>query len=124
MSNELTPEEVIKALRCDHPSLECESCEYNTGDDCNYKRMTDDAAEIIEKLQKQLPRWISVNDKLPENSKTVLCWYEYYHWSKKAVLPEYGLGYCFNGYWGGDASTGYDTKVLFWMPLPEPPKED
>ena len=46
--------ELIKALRCDHPSCDCESCEYNTGEDCNYKRMTDEAADAIEELQKEI----------------------------------------------------------------------
>lgn len=66
-------------------------------------------------------QWISVEDRLPENGVDVLCWYEYYHWSKEKVLPEYGIGYCFNGMWGGEVSNGRDCNVLYWMPLPEPP---
>ena len=75
-------------------------------------------------LEKQIPRWISVDERLPEDGKDVLCWYEYYHWSKDKVLPEYGIGYYIYGYWGGEVSNGRDCKVLYWCPLPAPPKED
>ena len=70
-----------------------------------------------------LPRWVSADEQLPENFRPVLCWYEYYHWSDRKMLPEYGVGYCVNGRWGGEVSNGIDAKVLFWMLLPEPPKE-
>ena len=82
------------------------------------------AADAIEELQAAVPRWISVEERLPEDYKTVLCWYEYYHRSKEKVLPEWGIGYIINGRWGGDVSNGRDCKVLYWCPLPEPPKED
>ena len=66
--------------------------------------------------------WISVDDALPANDVYVLCWYEYYHWSQSKILPEYGIGYCVNGYWGGEVSNGRDAKVLYWRPLYEPPE--
>jgi len=80
-----------------------------------------EAADAIEKLSK--PRWVSVNERLPEDGVSVLCWYEYYHWSKEKVLPEYGIGYQYHGQWGGEAGTGRDCNVIAWMPLQEPPKE-
>lgn len=67
--------------------------------------------------------WIPVTERLPKDFEYVLCWYEYYHWSKKKILPEYGIGYVINGRWGGEVTNGKDCKVLAWMPLPEPPKE-
>ena len=66
--------------------------------------------------------WVSVEDRLPTNLEPVLCWHEYYHWSKGKVLPEYGIGYCNNGYWGGEVMNGREAKVLYWMPLPQPPE--
>lgn len=67
--------------------------------------------------------WIPVTERLPKDYESVLCWYEYYHWSKEKILPEYGIGYVINGRWGGEVTNGKDCKVLAWMPLPEPPKE-
>lgn len=71
-----------------------------------------------------MAEWISVKDRLPENYIPVLCWYEYYHWSENNVLPEYGIGYCIDGKWGGEVSIGLSANVLYWMPLPEPPMEE
>ena len=76
------------------------------------------------RLEEKLPRWIPVTERLPEEDTDVLCWYEYYHWSAEKVLPEYGIGHCWNGRWGGEVSTGRECKVLAWMPLPQPPKEE
>ena len=77
-------------------------------------------------LLKSVPKWIPVTERLPEDKQTCLIWYEYYHCSLKMVLPEYGIGFYLSmcDMWYGDPSTGKDVKVLYWMPLPAPPKED
>lgn len=67
-------------------------------------------------------RWIPVEERLPESCVDVLCWYEYYHWTPEKVLPEYGIGYWWNGMWCGEVANGRERRVLYWMPLPEPPK--
>ncbi|MBQ9719708.1 MAG: DUF551 domain-containing protein [Oscillospiraceae bacterium] len=72
---------------------------------------------------KTIQQWIKPSDKLPEEGIEVLCWYEYYHWDQEKMLPEYGIGYVFNGRWCGEASTGLYAKVLYWTPIPLPPKE-
>ena len=69
-----------------------------------------------------MSEWISVEDALPKTDDAVLCWYEYYHWSKEKILPEYGIGFCINGIWCGEVSNGRNAKVLAWMPLPKPPE--
>ena len=58
--------------------------------------------------------WIDVKDKLPPDGEDVLCWYEYWR---------YGIGYQYGGNWGGEVTNGRNAKVLYWMPLPNPPKE-
>lgn len=69
--------------------------------------------------------WISVNDRLPPNDDEVLCWYEYYRYGEyNDMYQTYGIGYCIAGHWGGEVSIGTDCRVIAWMPLPEPPKED
>lgn len=72
-----------------------------------------------------MAEWISVKERLPEDRKNCLLWYEYYHYSIEEILPEYGIGFFIEKYgmWYGDPSTGKYVKVLYWMPLPEPPKE-
>ena len=70
-------------------------------------------------------RWIPCSERLPEDRQDVLCWYQYFRYGNyNRLWQTYGIGFQYNGNWGGEVSTGRDTKVLFWMPLPEPPKED
>lgn len=69
-------------------------------------------------------RWIPCSERLPEDGQDVLCWYQYFRYGNyNRLWQTYGIGFQYNGNWGGEVSTGRDTKVLFWMPLPEPPKE-
>ena len=70
-----------------------------------------------------VPQWISIKDRLPENGEYVLCWYEYFRYGDfNAMFAAYGIGYCYNGHWGGEVANGTKARVLAWMPLPEPPK--
>lgn len=72
-----------------------------------------------------VPQWISVEDRLPENGEYVLCWYEYFRYGDfNAMFAAYGIGYCYNGHWGGEVANGTKARVLAWMPLPDPPKGD
>lgn len=82
------------------------------------RRYSNKVTDVVDR-----PRWIGVDERLPETWEPVLCWYEYYHYSREKILPEYGIGYCINGRWDGEVSTGTNCRVLAWMPLPEPPKE-
>lgn len=76
----------------------------------------------MEALERQ--RWIPCSERLPEDGQDVLCWYQFFRYGNyNRLYQTYGIGFQYNGNWGGDVSTGRDTKVLFWMPLPEPPKE-
>ena len=73
-------------------------------------------------MTKNMSEWIPVNKCLPMKTGKYLCWYEYYHFSKDEILPEYGIGYYdvnFN-FWGGEVAQGRSAKVLAWMELPKP----
>lgn len=70
-------------------------------------------------------RWIPCSERLPGNGEDVLCWYEYFRFGEyNRMFRTFGIGYQYNGFWGGEVSIGRDAKVLAWMPLPEPPKMD
>ena len=70
-------------------------------------------------------RWIPCSERLPEDGQDVLCWYQYFRYGNyNRLWQTYGIGFQYNGNWGGEVSSGRDTKVLFWMPLPEPPEEE
>lgn len=132
-------EEIVKALRrlkVETGSLVCMGC--GCEHDCGILgcRIVREAAELIEKLTdrcaryaeeiavaQERQRWIPVTERLPEDGDMVLCWYEYFRFGEyNRMYRTYGIGYYINGMWGGDVSSGRNTKVLAWMPLPAPPE--
>ena len=67
--------------------------------------------------------WVLTDEKLPPEWQDVLCWYEYFRYGAlNRMYQTYGIGFQFNGNWGGEVANGRSAKVLAWMPLPEPPK--
>ena len=134
--NGRTPEEIKKWLNClafDCGYEMCGKCEYD--ELCKYPGTAllyaPDALALIERLEAEhdtalakVPKWISVEERLPENGNDVLCWYEYYRYGDyNRMYQTYGIGCCWNGTWCGDVPSGSRSKVLYWMPLPMPPKE-
>lgn len=69
--------------------------------------------------------WVSANEDLPPNGQYVLCWYEYFRYGEyNRMYQTFGIGYQFHGIWGGEVARGSKTRVLAWMPLPNPPEMD
>lgn len=62
-------------------------------------------------------RWISVEERLPEEKRAVLVWQPQYLNSYVVTLSE-GEWFVFGGY--GTRVFG----VTHWRPIPEPPKEE
>lgn len=82
-------------------------------------------AKEIEKLRAQLPRWIPVEERLPELQKwgasTVVLGL-----IKREIAPSLNklhnltlCVYCDNGIW---SMPGRYVAITHWMPLPEPPE--
>lgn len=70
-------------------------------------------------------QWTIVSEELPPPGEHVLCWYEYFRYGDyNAMYQTFGIGYQYNGFWGGEVSNGHNAKVLAWMPLPQPPQMD
>ena len=108
--------------------LECHPMNEDTNVDMP-KQMAADALAYIRKLENQIgeliekveqleathPKWISVNDMLPEKD------------GKYIVCTAKGSVYCtrFKAYGkSGSFQTDINTHITHWMLLPEPPKED
>lgn len=69
--------------------------------------------------------WVLADEKLPPDGQDVLCWYEYFRFgSYHQMFQTYGIGYQYNGMWGGEVAQGQKARVLAWIPLPEAPKID
>ena len=68
-------------------------------------------------------QWISVKDRLPEPEKEVLVWYRY-TWGAGFTSYRFGISR-----WYSNIKRWYegclpkDIDVLYWQPLPEPPKQ-
>ena len=87
----------------------------------NRLTLMQDAADAIEELFAAVPKWISVEERLPEPYQNVLtCAWKLFGPDRKRVC---GIDYVLdNGEWacGGES---YKTMVTHWMPLPSAPKE-
>ena len=101
----------------------------------SYYRAAEDALAL---LREQSPdkdinvpgKWISVKDRLPDNDNEVITAYKID--DEKAMKKRKGKLFVKTGNWTGsrwisvwDEYKSYATEeeVLYWMPLPEPPKE-
>ena len=124
------PEEIKKGLECcigDNHEYHCDLFPYNTGEElvgCVDEGLSlyEDVRALIQQLEAQVPRWISVEERLPdEGEKVIVCGvrggiqagtYKGHSTVSKRV-------------WWWKHNTY--LKVACWMPesmLPEAPKEE
>ena len=124
-----TPEEIKKGLEC------CGTGDLGNHNECPYgitnqkcmQTMLHDALALIQQLEAQEPKWISVEERLPDAKTAVLVYGQRYVFNGKQIetFPMEHVAYTRGkdeGWFSWDSSDG--ISVTHWMPLPEPPKEE
>ena len=110
------PEEIKKGLECCFKGNQCKGhCPYNGPGHGIFQctsALAKDALAYIQQLEAQVPRWIPVEERLPENYATVI------------IFREDCRNACIGWLIGGSWSVPKGVRVTHWMPLPEAPKED
>ena len=118
-----TPDEIKKGLEHCINGSSCQGCpfceECATASDCN--PMQKDLQGYIQQLEAQVPRWIPVEERLPEENAEVLCCCKM---QKGDVYYTLGVNYRNGWSFDNDPYAEHDQTVTHWMPLPEPPKEE
>ena len=147
-------EEIVRALRCISTAggeNACEHCSYwkeekvpeeerpiygaDTWHSCDVDRVGLDGVDLIERLSdrcaryaeeiavaQERTRWVPVEERLPEDRSYVFVvayWYERWGVYMGWCAPERAEWSVHVGI--GDRS---DVAVVYWMPLPEAPKEE
>jgi hypothetical protein len=119
--NGRTPEEIKRVLEwanCACGSLVCEECQYyeSVCSHENFERIAPDALALIEHLEAQQPKWISVKEQLPEEVCRCLVITKRHEESSMVNTATYNhMGWWTHGNFG---------EITHWMPLPQPPEED
>ena len=118
-----TPEEIKKGIElCIYMDGPCSECPYDKVsynlDECS-KALLEDALAYIWQLEEKVPRWISVEERLPERGITkcsacVKCG----DGLKRGVCASYNAELKLWTGWHGEK---IGNEITHWMPLPEPP---
>ena len=124
MNDLLSKEVVLKhlgmAMECeDCPRKDCKDIKLNAVEVCSIIRYLATFADV-----QPVNQWVSVEDRLPEKFEYVLCYCK----TTTGEGNEFMFGAYHNDTWWLKTCRTYATleqpqmRVMYWMPLPEPPK--
>ena len=138
-------EELVKRLRnCATEAAPCKTCDMTEDGSCTDTLMKQ-AADAIEEQQRQidawveperkaliksLPKWIPVTERLPEEEESVFVVRKFLGVKGQVPPSTYTeIAYRIGDRWVADSdeykiARHRHTDPLYWMPLPEPPKEE
>jgi hypothetical protein len=73
-----------------------------------------------------MSEWIPVSEKLPEKYDDVLVCFEYFRFGEyNCLFKTIGIGTLCDDSWMVNHETGWrQLRVIAWMPLPEPYREE
>ena len=125
------PEEIKKGLECcNQKCVGDKFCPYDEYSNACENTLHKDALAYIQQLEAQVPRWIPVDERLPEIAEhrgkydvsvRVLC--ACLQKSGRRMVKE-GYFEIFDGKYFDWRIPGTIDKVTHWIPMPEAPKED
>ena len=122
--NGRTPEEIKQGLRCDVPCGDCayQKCAVEDDNGCS-PYVERDVLALIQHLEAQQPKWISVKERMPDKEGDYLVRKVHSYSDKDGYSKIDVCIYCRmrDPEWIG---CGNLCEVTHWMPLPEPPEED
>ena len=115
----------------DYKESNCEGCDFGNEYTKLHKRI-----DRLKKLNETLTiqrnawaltakalekEWISVEERLPEDEKNVLCYYGFDRGDGDLGMMFIGVlcYFCFDSHWQHEST---ELTVTHWMTLPEPPK--
>lgn len=78
-------------------------------------------SDIIRELDNERPRWISVNDKLPDEPGKYFVMGQWKDCPIQIWVCEF---ICIKGFHRGWSNLASNPPVKYWLPIPEPPKEE
>jgi hypothetical protein len=102
-------EELLKISKQHDPDAHVVEYEVKT----ELEKMAEERAELLARI----PRWISVEERLPEEKEDVAAIVRY-----NENVWEYGIAFRMDGSWRMNGAGR--VEVTHWMKLPELPKED
>lgn len=125
-------------MNCATEAAPCKTCDMAENPSCTDDLMKQAADVIFElgvkvgdltrqvkanSITVQLPKWISVKDKLPEPRVEVLVYIQ--PKNKEQPHPAFiSLDFLEHGGYWAESTQPWEYEATHWMPLPEPPKEE
>ena len=102
--------------------------QYCPDDDGSCTKADRDMREVLDEIEalsttnvQTVNKWISVDKALPENDADCLVWYKCDTAFGKS--ESWGIANCSRCDWYTKHLNGDNIVVLYWQPLPEPPKQ-